>query len=125
MLNAVLVFGVLIGLMSLYGIIAPQSLLDMVRQVSSSRIGLVFAVLIRLVLGCVFLLAAPLTAFPNAFYFLGVLALFSGAILLFLGQGRMTGLVEWFQSQPSILTRLYLLFGLAFASFLVYAGATA
>ena len=121
MLVAVFVFGLIIGLASFYGMAFPKHLLNTVGQVASSRAGMLFSVGVRLVLGFLFTLAAPLTSFPNVFYVLGVITLAAAAALLFLGQARMTGLVEWFQGQPVGLTRVWLILGVVFGGFLIYA----
>lgn len=76
------------------GLIAPQTLLDVVRGLTTPM-GLYVAVGIRLVLGLALILAAPASRAPRAVRTVGVVILAAGLITPFMGAERFSNLLEW------------------------------
>ena len=121
MLTVIAIFGVLICLGSIFGIIAPGRLLDVVRGVMNHSAGLYFAVGVRLALGIVLVLAAPASRFPLALQILGVITIIAALSIPFIGRARLMQLVEWFLGMPAAAVRGILVLGFAFGAFLIYA----
>jgi hypothetical protein len=117
---AVQVFGALILAMSLWGMVAPASLIAVVRRVTRHSAGLGFAVGVRIVLGAALLTAAQVSNFPAIFTALGWIAILAAIGLLILGQSRMSQLVGWVARWPQGTIRVALVFGLLFGAFLIY-----
>lgn len=119
----VIVFGIVVGLLSLWGIVATAPLLATVRGVLDKVWGMPFAVGVRIILGVALLFAAPASKFPVLFNWLGVLALIAAAALPVLGRARMLSVLDWFQARPSFVIRLWLVCGALFGIFMVYGAA--
>ena len=114
------VFGVVIAALSLWGIFVPNKLTSMVQGVMAKPSGLYVAVAVRLVLGAALIVAAPQSKFPTTFLVLGWIAIAAAVGLPLVGRARISALLGWFVRMPSVMIRLWLLFGLAFGAFLVY-----
>jgi hypothetical protein len=71
-------------------------------------------------LGIIFILAAPVTKFPLAFQIIGYAAIAAVVVLLFIGKDRIGRLLAWFEKLPPMLTRVWLLLGMAAGAFIVY-----
>lgn len=113
-------FGALIGLMCLWGLVAPAQLMGLVKRVASNSAGLGFAVGVRIVMGAVLLTAAQVAKFPMTFTVIGWIAIIAAIGLLIMGQGRMRKLVESVSRWPEVMVRVWLVLGLAFGAFLIY-----
>ncbi|HUF74194.1 MAG TPA: hypothetical protein VMR74_15025 [Gammaproteobacteria bacterium] len=113
-------FGVLIVVASLWGLVAPQSLVGLVRRVASNTAGLGFAVGIRILLGAALLTAAQVSRFPTAFTVLGWVAIVAAIGLLIMGRGRMAQLVNWVSRWSPTAIRAWLVLGLLFGAFLIF-----
>ncbi len=119
--SIVLVFGLTIALLCVYGVFSPQRLMQNVVTIWSRRDGMVMAVLVRLLLGLNLLFAAAGSRYPTALMVLGAVTIFAAAVLLLLGRQRVDRLIDWAGSLSSLWLRLWLLLGLGFAVFLVHA----
>lgn len=117
----VLIFAAMILALSAWGLVVPVRLLAMVRGVMEHERGMYVAVLIRLILGLALLIAAPGSRYPLFLYYLGWFALVAAVGLALIGRGRVLRFLGWFDSMPSFAIRLWLLGGIAFSAFLVYA----
>lgn len=115
------IFGVLIVLLSIWGIAVPNRLIDRVKGAMSKPWGLYVAVGARLVLGAALTIAAPTSMFPTAFRVLGWLAIAAAVALPFVGRVRIDALLGWFEGKPTLLIRIWLIFGVAVGAFLVHA----
>ena len=121
MIMTIAIFGLLIFALSAWGFFAPKTLAKKVLDEFDRPWGLYLAVGVRLVLGALFLMAAEETRFPTAFRFLGYLMLIAAALIPLIGRQRINRLLEWLQSKPPALMRTWLIFGVAFGAFIVYA----
>ena len=122
--SIVVIFGVLICIASIVGLVAPHWLLRKVRDAWQSRQAMVFAVIIRIFLGVTLILAAPGTRYPVAMRIIGSLGLVAALGLPVIGWARIDNLLEWFQRRPAWVTRLWTLFGVTAGGFIAIAGAT-
>lgn len=116
----VLVLGIAVCALSVWGLYAPERLLRLVNRVMDKGWGIYGAAIVRLLLGLALIIAAPASRFPLMFQGLGWIALIAAVALLFVGRERIHRLVAWFErfSRPTI--RLWLLFGISFGVFLIF-----
>ncbi len=117
----VLFFGILIGALCIWGFVAPAKLVAMVKTVVDQPAGLVGAVGVRIVLGAALIIAAPASMFPTVFTVLGWIAIAAAIGLAIIGRKGMQRMVGWVTGWSPVLTRLWLVFGLLFAAFLIHA----
>lgn len=116
----VLLFGLLIAAMSGLGVVAPDRLISLL---SSARPNLLeIGVGVRVVMGVVFILAAPSCRHPLVIEIFGWFALFAAAIMLAAGRERVARMLDWWLKRPAVLIRFWCVFGVAFGAYLVFAG---
>lgn len=106
--------------MSAFGVYAPVRLVGLVASVWEKRASLYFAVIVRLILGVLLILAAPVTKFPVAFQALGWLAIVAAIIIPFVGRERLTRFIVWWMERPRVVVRIWCLLGVIFGGFLLY-----
>ena len=121
MLAVISVFGVLIAIMSLWGLIQPKVVVRLVRSVAVSPFGLAFAVAVRLLFGFALIIAASSTPFPQIIFALGIIALLAAVGILIMGEDRLARFVDWFATASATTLRAAFVFGAAFGGFLLYA----
>ncbi len=116
----VLAFGVIVCLLSAWGIVVPDKMMKFVYGAVEKDWGIHLAVILRLILGAALVIVAPESRFPLVFEILGWIAIVAAVGLVFMGRARMRNLVAWFQRMPQPLIRIWLLFGVAFGALLLY-----
>ena len=116
----VALFAIVIVLLSLWGIVFSDRLMGMVRSVMDKSWGMPFAIVVRIILGVALLLAASVSKYPLLFKVLGWLALIAAAALPIIGRQRLITLLNWFQSLPDWVIRLWLIAGVMFGMLLLY-----
>ena len=116
----VVLMGIVIVLLSLWGVASPVRLMRRVRSVMDESWGMPFAVVVRIILGISLLVAAPASKFVVLFKALGWLALIAAAALPLIGHERLVCVIDWFQGFPRPAIRLWLMFGVLFGAFVVY-----
>ncbi len=121
MIMTIAIFGLIIIALSAWGVFAPKTLAKKVLDQFDRPWGLYLAVGVRLVLGALFVMAADETRFPTTLRFLGYLMLITAALIPLIGRQRISRLMGWLQSKPPALMRIWLIFGVAFGAFIVYA----
>jgi hypothetical protein len=112
--------GVLIFLASAVGFVNPGWLVSRVSSAWDRSWSMYAAVGARVLIGVIFILAAPATRFPIAFQIIGYAAIAAAVILLFVGKERIGRLLAWFTKCPRSLMRLWLFLGMAGGGFIVY-----
>jgi len=120
MLNVVALFGVLIILACAYGSVHPQALVSLVGRFANPA-GLVFAVLVRVLMGVATILAAPVSRSPGFLYVIGSIALLAAVVLPLMGLARYQRLISWATSLKPAWLRVWLTFGLVFGAALIWA----
>jgi len=116
----VALFGIVITLLGILGLVRPGSLIRLVQQPWQSQRGLYLSIGIRLVFGIVLLLAASQSRFPEAFSILGIISLAAAAVAPFLGFARLQRFVQWWANRSSGFVRGWSLVAAAFGGFLFY-----
>ena len=117
----VLALGIMVCALSLWGSYAPGKLLKLVNGAMEKDWGIQVAVVARLLLGMALIVSAPDSRFPLTFEILGWFAIVAAVIILFLGRERLRKFLGWFEHFSHAAIRLWLLFGIAFGAFLIYA----
>ncbi len=116
----VALFGALIAAFAATGVASPATLLRAVSSVWSDGRGMWIAVVMRLILGALLIVAAPDCRFPGAVRVLGILSIAAAVALPLIGTERVNTLVTWWTARPSPFIRAWSLLGVAFGAFLVY-----
>lgn len=116
----VLIFGIVIAVLSIWGIYAPRRLIQIVKGVMEHDLGIHFAVLVRLVMGAALILVAAGTRFPGVFAVLGWITIVAAVALPIVGKDRLRRFIAWFDRSSPGLVRLWLIFGITFGGFLIY-----
>jgi hypothetical protein len=93
-------FGVAIGVACVVGLVSPDVLIRFVKRAWDNQSGMYFAVVVRVLLGAVALVAA-----------VGIAVM---------GRDRVGRLIAMFEGFPHGLVRVWLVFGGAFGGFLIY-----
>jgi hypothetical protein len=117
--TVVVVFGVVICAMSVWGIFSPDGLIRIVKRVWDAKGGIYAAVIVRLLLGAVLILVAGESRFPTVFMVLGVISVVAALVIPFMKQ-RMSSIIAMLEDAAAGLIRVWLLFGMAFGAFLIY-----
>lgn len=115
-----LIFAVAIGAACIWGLIVPRQLTNFVRTYWQRKSSMPVAVVARVVLGLLLIGAASDARYPLVFQVLGWLAIIAAMLLPILGKQRVGQLIAWLDERPEALMRLWLLFGLGFAEFLIH-----
>ncbi len=118
--NIVLFFGVTICLVCVFSFFNPYVLIDFVKNFERYRWLIPAGVVSRVFFGIVLVLASTDTKYPTFFLVIGILSIFSGLMLPFLGKDRIFKIMDWLGSQPAFLLRLWILLGIAFGGFIIY-----
>jgi hypothetical protein len=116
----VVLFGVLILALSVWGIGAPSRLMQFVHKVMERDAGIHAAILVRVILGLALLVAATDSRFPVTFRVFGWVAIIAAAGIAVIGKARLRGFVARFYRLNPGFVRAWLLVGIVFGGFLVY-----
>lgn len=115
MVVIVRLLGALIVVLGIIFVVSPSS---MKGYLSFWRKGLriYWIAVLRLVLGSIFLLAAPACKGAMIITILGILMLLGGVLIFVMGQKRVNAIFDWFDNQPEITVRLWALiaFGIGY-----------
>jgi hypothetical protein len=104
-------FGLLIAAACVWGIAIPRQMIDTIIRVFKRPSGMWLAIGVRVVLGVLFILAAPETRYPTFFQVIGYLMLVAAA----------TRFITWFTEVPILIIRVCLLLAFFFGLFVIYA----
>jgi hypothetical protein len=116
----VLILGIIVLVLAARGMVSPGSLVSMVKNAMDQNYGMYLAVIVRLILGAALIIVAPVSRFPVAFNVLGWLTLIAAVGVIIVGRERIRGVIAWFAQLSNLMIRLWLMFGMAFAGFLIY-----
>jgi hypothetical protein len=116
----VVIVGWLILLLGLLGMASPHSLVDAVLGMSSATRFYV-TVIVRIVVGIIFLLAARRCRVAWLVYLFGVIILLSGLVLFFLGAGRLDEIINWFAARSDLGLRSAYIVDVIIGALLIFA----
>lgn len=117
----VALFGVTLTLLSVAGLAAPALILDRARVLRGRRDIRKAAILIRVVVGGIVMIAAFDTEYTMTLLIIGALVLFAGVALIFIDDARFAAIIEWAFGLPEAAIRCAFAAGCLFGAFLVYA----
>ena len=116
------IFGALITLIGLVGIVVPRYFIEVIGNwEAESRF--IAAVGIRMVMGVICLSAAPASRMPVVVQVIGIIAIAAAAVALLVGLERLNRLIDWWLERPPIVVRMSAAFAAGFGILLVFAGA--
>lgn len=116
----VAIFGALIAFIGALGILSPDKFRGLLRQ-WPSRSRFWFAVLIRLVIGALFLWLADDLRYPLVMKIIGGISIVAALGILVMGRESLDRLVAWWLGRGDGLLRFSMLFAMLFGVFLVHA----
>lgn len=119
--NLVILFGGLLLIAGAVGLLFPAKLVAAVKAIVAHPAGIYFAVLIRLLLGVVLIIAAPQSAFPLTFEVLGWIIILAAILIAFMGRARIKQLTTWWAQRSITNIRLMFLLGVLIGAGLLYA----
>lgn len=117
----VLAYAVL-GIFSSAAVAISPNFISSMRDFFGSETGRYLSVALNILVGAVFLLAAPATKFPLLFKVFGGYLLFQGLVTLLISGETWSGIFDFWLVENSILYRTVgVLFGIVFFAFILYA----
>ena len=115
----VMIFGAVIGLLCIYGLIFPKQLIGFVSEFWKNKGSFIFAILIRLMFGMLLIVAAPATKYATIITVLGYLMILAAILIAILGKTKIGLMIVWVKTWPLLWVRAWLVFGLIFSGLLV------
>jgi hypothetical protein len=117
----VLLFGLLAAAIGVAGLVQPRCIVA-IAQLWQGSTRFWIAILVRLVLGIVFLVVAPACRLPLLVQVIGAISIVAAVVILVLGQRRLDEFIEWWLTRPPAVIRCSAAFALAFGLLMIWAG---
>lgn len=118
---ALAILSVAIVVISMYGVLLPNNLIGLIRDITSGKIGLWSAVLVRLLLAVLLWFTAHISRTPTLFKILAALLFLSAIAHVMVGRARLKKFLESLGSWPPWAIRVPCLFGVAMGGFMLWA----
>jgi hypothetical protein len=115
-----LLVALFLALIGLTGVLAPDRFMT-ICQYSVTPAGVYVAAALRIGIGLVLALVAPLSRAPKTLRIFGVIAVLAGVATLFLGTERAQAILEWWPAQGPACIRLWAVLPLVLGGFIAYA----
>jgi hypothetical protein len=109
----------LLAVIGLTGVIAPDCLMTIGRH-SVTPVGLCIVAALRISIGLVLALVAPISRAPTTLRTLGIIAVLAGVATLLVGAERAQAILEWWFGQGPVFLRLSAGIALVLSSFIAY-----
>ncbi|MGI9325452.1 MAG: hypothetical protein ACR2PZ_09560 [Pseudomonadales bacterium] len=119
--TVVALFGIFIVVACVWGLASPERLFASALGLLNSKVVYWVTIGPRLILGIALLLAAHVSWTPTVFQILAVITLLGAVAIPFIGSSRILQIIRWVQDLPTVLVRVWLVFGLLFGGYLIYA----
>ncbi len=123
MIAAVTAIGFLICLVSFVAAVSPRALMKLVEGLRVSTTLRILAAVVRIGIGVLLVLTAPLTSYALTLEIIGVLLVVIGVIVLFLNNSMVQTLVDVVTKTEPFAIRTGAVFGLLLGGFIIYASA--
>lgn len=120
MLYVVAVFGALMCAGGLVGLVMPAPIMAIASHVAASRPLRIAAVVVRILLGAVIIIAANSTPYPLALKIIGVVVIMAGTLVGFAGREKLESWIRGIRENPSWLRGMSLA-SLVLGAFLLHA----
>ena len=121
MLILVALVGLVTALAGLIGVVSPSAVLGWVSRKFVTPRWMWLAVLRRVGMGVLLIVASSRTRFPNEISILGWVTLISGVGLAIMGLDGARRLLKWWMDRPPAVVSIAFFFVVLFGAFLVYA----
>jgi hypothetical protein len=108
-----------LGLISIYGIILPRQLVSWVSDFWKIKSTLYISVAVRLALGLLLILSAPVSEYSTAFNYLGYFTIAAAITLVVIGRRKIGILLVWVKTWSQNRMRAMLLISLVFYGFII------
>jgi len=118
--EVLIILGFIICVISLLAIILPDMIIRIVKNIKITTPLRLFAFVIRVLLGVIFILVAGSTQFPVTLQIVGALIILSGVIVLFASNARIQSLMDWFLGLGKNILRIGGIAGFIFGGLLIY-----
>lgn len=115
-----LLVALFLALIGLTGILAPDGLMT-IGQYSVTPVGIYVAAALRIGIGLVLALVAPVSRAPKTLRIVGVIAVLAGVATLFLGAEHGQAILDWWSAQGPACIRLVAGLPLVLGGFIAYA----
>ena len=115
----VAVFGALVALLGLVGLVQPDRFRSIFTAMDSQT-RFTIAIALRLAMGGVLWWLADELRHPHVMRVLAAIAIFAAVMLLIMGRERLDRLIGWWLSRSDGLLRVSALFAATFGVFLIY-----
>ena len=112
--------GAFVMLVGVWGVLAPSRMVDFGKRFGTKG-GLIFAVVIRVIIGLALWFAAPSSRAPLLLQVLGVLAVVAAVALPLMGLERFKALLLWWTKLSPATQRLNSLLAVAFGAAILWA----
>lgn len=109
----------LLAVIGLTGVIAPDCIM-MIGRHSVTPVGLCIVAALRISIGLVLALVAPISRAPTTLRILGIIAVLAGVATLLVGAERAQAILEWWFGQGPVFLRLSAGIALVLSSFIAY-----
>jgi hypothetical protein len=120
---AALLVALFVVVVGVVGILTPDSLMTIGRYVVTP-VGLYAVAALRVAIGLVLMLVAPISRVPRTLRVVGAVVLVAGLATLFVGVERTRAILDWESTQGTALIRVGAGLALAIGGFLAFAVAT-
>jgi len=121
MIYIVALLAILICVASIVGIFKTSLFIDLVHNLVITRPLRVAAIVARILLGIILIIAAPETRFPLTIVILGGLVILSGIVLIFTDEAKIQSWIDVWLRQSLLILRTIFLVAALFGLFLLYA----
>ena len=115
-----LLVALLMALIGLTGVISPDTLADVGRH-AVTPVGLYVVAAVRIGIGIILLLAAPVSLAPRTLRIVGIFAIIAGLATPLLGVETSRRVLDWWLAQGFVCVRLLAGIAVVLGGFLVYA----
>jgi len=115
-----LLIALLISLVGLTGVISPETLASLVRH-ALTPMGLCIVAAVRIGIGVIVMLAAPVSRAPRTLRVFAILAIIAGLATPFVGVEHSRRVVDWWVAQGFFWVRLHSGIALVLGGLLAYA----
>ena len=115
-----LLVALLMALIGLTGIVSPETLADVGRH-AVTPVGLYVVAAVRIGIGIILLLAAPVSRAPRTLRIVGIFAIIAGLATPLVGVETSRRVLDWWLAQGFVCVRLLAGIAVVLGGFLVYA----
>jgi hypothetical protein len=118
--GVILGVAIMITMLCIYGVLSPRSLTNWLVGFWPKPYAMPMAIIGRLVLGVVFILAAETSRFPDFFTIVGGLSIAAAVLIPIVGKEKVGKVIAWGGEQSPMVMRLWCLFGVMIGLLLGY-----